>query len=218
MEEEIEIPIFPLNLVVFPGSKINLHIFEPRYREMMKYCVQNNTGFGICLIKNGEEVGDSDSTPFEIGTYVEFSEIYELPDGRYDIKVEGIHIFQIVNLIYGDLYLKAKISIFKDPEPQVEFSLNEKRQVMKYLTDYINSIAGLRGEWISDRKAPLDLNPLFTYGMSVLEIPNTEKQKILENVSLKEQIDTFISILLRETKKNQIRLDKKFLKDKTILN
>ena len=89
---------------------------------------------------------------------------------------------------------------------------------MKYLTDYINSIAGLRGEWISDRKAPLDLNPLFTYGMSVLEIPNTEKQKILENVSLKEQIDTFISILLRETKKNQIRLDKKFLKDKTILN
>ena len=40
MEEEIEIPIFPLNLVVFPGSKINLHIFEPRYRQMMKYCVQ----------------------------------------------------------------------------------------------------------------------------------------------------------------------------------
>ena len=218
MEEEIEIPIFPLNLVVFPGSQINLHIFEPRYRQMMKYCVQNNTGFGICLIKNGEEVGDSETTPFEIGTYVEFSEIYELPDGRYDIKVEGIHTFQILNLIYGDLYLKAKISIFKDPEPQVEFSLNEKRQVMKYLTDYINSIAGLRGEWISDRKAPLDLNPLFTYGMSVLEIPNTEKQKILENVSLKEQIDTFISILLIETKKNQIRLDKKFLKDKTILN
>ena len=218
MEEEIEIPIFPLNLVVFPGSKINLHIFEPRYREMMKYCVQNNTGFGICLIKNGEEVGDSDSTPFEIGTYVEFSEIYELPDGRYDIKVEGINTFNIITLVYDDLYLKGKVIMMNNLKPEVDFSLNEKRQVMKYLTDYINSIAGLRGEWISDRKAPLDLNPLFTDGMSVLEIPNTEKQKILENLTLKEQIDTFISILLRETKKNQIRLDKKFLRDKTILN
>ena len=218
MEEEIEIPIFPLNLVVFPGSKINLHIFEPRYREMMKYCVQNNTGFGICLIKNGEAVGDSASTPFEIGTYVEFSEIYELPDGRYDIKVEGINTFKIITLVYDDLYLKGKVIMMNNLKPEVEFSLNEKRQVMKYLTDYINSIAGLRGEWISNRKAPLDLNPLFTYGMSVLEIPNTEKQKILENISLKVQIDTFISILLRETKKNQIRLDKKFLRDKTILN
>ena len=77
---------------------------------------------------------------------------------------------------------------------------------MKYLTDYINSMAGLRGEWISDRKVPLDLTPLFTYGMTVLEIPNIEKQKILENQSLKSQIDAFISILLKETKKNQINL------------
>ena len=122
------------------------------------------------------------------------------------------------NLIYGDLYLKAQISVLKDSEPLVEFSLNEKRQVMKYLTDYINSMAGLRGEWISDRKVPLDLTPLFTYGMTVLEIPNIEKQKILENQSLKSQIDAFISILLKETKKNQIKLDKKFLRDKTILN
>tara|TARA_B100000676_G_scaffold256656_1_gene264101 strand:+ start:883 stop:1539 length:657 start_codon:yes stop_codon:yes gene_type:complete len=218
MEEEIEIPIFPLNLVVFPGSKINLHIFEPRYRQMMKYCVQNNTGFGICLIKNGEEVGDSETTPFEIGTFVEFTEIYELPDGRYDIKVEGINTFKIIKLIHDDLYLKAKISMLKDRNLEVEFTLNEKRQVMKYLTDYINSVAGFRGEWISDRKAPLELNPLFTYGMSILEVPNIEKQKILENPSLKSQIDTFISILLKETKNNQIRLDKKFLKDKTILN
>ena len=218
MEEEIEIPIFPLNLVVFPGIKINLHIFEPRYRQMMKYCVQNNTGFGICLIKNGEEVGDSETTPFEVGTYVEFSEIYELPDGRYDIKVQGINTFKILNLIYEDLYLKAKVSILKNPNPEVDFSLNEKRQVMKYLTDYINSMAGLRGEWISDRKVPLDLTPLFTYGMTVLEIPNIEKQKILENQSLKSQIDAFVSILLKETKKNQIKLDKKFLRDKTILN
>ena len=117
--------------------------------------------------------------------YVEFSEIYELPDGRYDIKVEGINTFNIITLIYDDLYLKGKVIMMNNLKPEVEFSLNEKRQVMKYLTDYINSIAGLRGEWISDRKAPLDLDPLFTYGMSVLEIPNTEKQKILENVSLK---------------------------------
>jgi Lon protease-like protein len=197
MKEEIEIPIFPLNLVAFPGSRVSLHVFEPRYRQMLQYCLKNNTEFGICLIKSGKDV---------------------LPDGRFDIQVQGIKIFKILHLLYDEVYLKALVSILQEPEDKLDFSVNEKRQVMKYLTDYINSIAGLKGEWISDRKVPLDLEPLFSYGISLLDIPNARKQEILENTSLKSRIGILTSILLRETKKNQIKLNKKFLRDKTILN
>jgi Lon protease-like protein len=218
MKEEIEIPIFPLNLVAFPGSRVSLHVFEPRYRQMLQYCLKNNTEFGICLIKSGKDVGDSDTEPFDVGTLVSVVDVLELPDGRFDIQVQGIKIFKILHLLYDEVYLKALVSILQEPEDKLDFSVNEKRQVMKYLTDYINSIAGLKGEWISDRKVPLDLEPLFSYGISLLDIPNARKQEILENTSLKSRIGILTSILLRETKKNQIKLNKKFLRDKTILN
>lgn len=84
------LPLFPLNLVVYPMEALNLHIFEPRYRTLINECLDNGTTFGIPAFINGKLPG--------FGTEVKvtaLSKKYE--DGRMDIKTEGIRVFRILD-------------------------------------------------------------------------------------------------------------------------
>jgi len=86
------VPIFPLSLVVYPGEKLHLHIFEPKYKQLINYCIENNKPFGIPAVLNHSIA--------ELGSIVEITEIsrtYE--DGSMDIKTKGIGVFKILELI-----------------------------------------------------------------------------------------------------------------------
>lgn len=86
------IPIFPLSIVVYPGEKLNLHIFEPRYKQLIKESFENKKPFGIPAVINNKLA--------EMGTLVqvvEISKIYE--DGKMDIKTEGIMLFKILEVV-----------------------------------------------------------------------------------------------------------------------
>jgi Lon protease-like protein len=86
------IPIFPLSIVVYPGEKLNLHIFEPRYKQLIKECAEQKKHFGIpAVINNNME---------ELGTLMEvtgISNVYE--DGKMDITTKGIKVFRILEVI-----------------------------------------------------------------------------------------------------------------------
>lgn len=86
------IPIFPLGIVVYPGESLNLHIFEPRYKELINECYAENKPFGIpVVLKNGVA---------ELGTLVAIKEIVEVyADGKMDIKTKGIQVFRILETI-----------------------------------------------------------------------------------------------------------------------
>src|SRR5687768_13096044 len=86
------IPIFPLGIVVYPGESLNLHIFEQRYKQLVKECVENKKPFGIpAVIDNGVS---------ELGTLVEITELVkEYEDGKIDIKTTGLQIFRILEII-----------------------------------------------------------------------------------------------------------------------
>ncbi|CAN5863853.1 LON peptidase substrate-binding domain-containing protein [soil metagenome] len=86
------IPIFPLGIVVYPGEKLNLHIFEPRYKQLVKDSFESKKPFGIPSVINNKLA--------EMGTLVqvvEISKVYE--DGKMDIKTEGIMLFKILELV-----------------------------------------------------------------------------------------------------------------------
>lgn len=86
------IPLFPLSIVVYPGEQLNLHIFEPRYKQLIAESVELKKPFGIPSVIN-EKIN-------EIGTLVqvkEISQVYE--DGKMDIKTEGLEIFRILETI-----------------------------------------------------------------------------------------------------------------------
>lgn len=86
------IPIFPLSIVVYPGEKLNLHIFEPRYKQLIQECAASKKPFGIPAVLNNHLA--------EMGTLVVISEISkQYEDGQMDIRTEGIQVFKILEVI-----------------------------------------------------------------------------------------------------------------------
>ena len=86
------IPIFPLAIVVFPGEQVNLHIFEPRYKQLIKDCFENKKPFGIPAVINHQVA--------EMGTRVQVTEISKVyDDGKMDIKTEGLDVFKILEIL-----------------------------------------------------------------------------------------------------------------------
>jgi Lon protease-like protein len=106
------IPIFPLGIVVFPGEDLNLHIFEPRYKQLITDCFAEARPFGIpTVLKNGLS---------ERGTLVEVKEIVEVyDDGKLDIKTKGVSIFRILEVVKSipdKLYSGAIVNYPKNEE------------------------------------------------------------------------------------------------------
>ena len=86
------VPVFPLNMVAFPGEKLNLHIFEPRYKQLITECKAENKPFGIPVVLS--------SGITEMGTLVEITEIAKVyEDGKMDIRTKGLKVFRILELI-----------------------------------------------------------------------------------------------------------------------
>ncbi len=86
------IPIFPLGIVVYPGEQLNLHIFEPRYKQLITECFETKKPFGIPPV--------IDNKILETGTLVKVAEISKVyDDGKMDIKTEGLEIFTVLEMI-----------------------------------------------------------------------------------------------------------------------
>lgn len=90
------IPIFPLNTVLFPGSVLPLKIFEQRYLEMIKACLRDSSRFGVCLIRDGAEVG-TPATHEAIGCTASIAD-WEMPHlGLFHLRTQGEDVFRVVD-------------------------------------------------------------------------------------------------------------------------
>ncbi len=89
-----EIPLFPLHTVLFPGGPLPLRIFEARYIDMVSACMKKGTGFGVCLIREGSEVGAAAST-HDIGTLALIQDWHQRHDGLLGITVLGEQRFEL---------------------------------------------------------------------------------------------------------------------------
>jgi Lon protease-like protein len=103
------IPLFPLQIVVFPRTRLPLHIFEERYKEMVGAAIRDNTEFGIVLAK--------DEGIVNAGCTVLVDKVLEMyPDGRMDIMTRGEHRFEIARLSEEKSYLQAEVVYFDDDD------------------------------------------------------------------------------------------------------
>jgi hypothetical protein len=107
------LPFFPLKLVAFPGEELNLHIFEPRYQELLADVEGDKTSFGICVFTNQLS---------GYGTEVMLEKINKrYDDGRLDIQTRGLRVFKILtfdNPMRGKLYAGGKVAFLKD-DPKI---------------------------------------------------------------------------------------------------
>lgn len=135
MSQENYLPLFPLNIVVFPGERFNLHIFEPRYKELIKDCLQGNLKFGIPAYINNE---------LAYGTEISLISIEKTyPDGKMDIKTQGNRVFKVQrfdNPMPGKLYAGGEI-VFLNQDEEIDQKLQEELiELVKSLFSTLNIV------------------------------------------------------------------------------
>lgn len=128
------IPLFPLKTVVYPGQKLNLHIFEERYKELLKDVESGEISFGIPTVVKGQIS--------EYGTEMRLNTVYKrYDDGRLDIKTEGVRVFRLIHFMkeIPDKAYSGGVVSFGLEEKYSERKLNTKViQLMKELEKVLN--------------------------------------------------------------------------------
>ncbi len=212
----IELPLFPLNVVLFPGTVLPLHIFEPRYREMINDCQREEKPFGIVLVKAGSQLLKEE--PYTVGTLAEMHNLQLLDDGCYNLMAVGIQRFRIVNQHREKAYLSGLVEPFED-QVEAEADLTSYvQQVRQLFETYLGMLleAADGGELHANLPtAPEELSHFIAY---FLEIEDNKKQQFLELTSTRQRLQGEIAILRREIPFMRQLLFKKLDDDKTMLN
>jgi len=143
MAAVMKIPLFPLDLVLFPGTPLPLHIFEDRYREMIAGCLEHNSVFGVVRAqREGLAV---------VGCTAHIVRILErYADGRLDILCEGIERFEIELLDNSRAFLQAEVDLLPDLE-----SMATRKEREECLHLHYESLE-LAGELVSHSHVDLD--------------------------------------------------------------
>jgi len=194
----IELPLFPLNTVLFPGQMLPLHIFEDRYRLMIRRCLAEDLPFGVVLIKRGSEVGVG-AEPYEVGTIARILKSTHQSDGTIDIVTVGQERFCIDHLIHDQPYLRGEVKTLPMQTPinsdAVASLADRVRDSVSCYIKLIAEAAGLQIQVDAMPDAPQQLGYLAGVAM---QIDNREKQEILANSSLPEVLAREIQLLNRE--------------------
>jgi Lon protease-like protein len=110
------VAMFPLGTVLFPYALLPLHVFEPRYRIMIRHVLDRDREFGVVLIERGSEVGGGDAR-FDVGTLARIVQVAELPDGRYAVSTVGLRRIRVRRWLDDDPYPRAEIDALDEPAP-----------------------------------------------------------------------------------------------------
>jgi len=188
------LPLFPLNLVLYPGEQLPLHIFEERYKELSRYCLDHDVAFGI--IRSEEE------TLAEVGTTARIEEVvsrYE--DGRMDIRVTGEERFRLLEVHDEKRYYTADVVLIDEEQQELSLDLKERviTQHMKLL-----ELAGrtVRPDLYQDVEA---LSYVLAQNAA---LDGAQKQELLEiegeNERIRYLIDHFESLIPRVEEKEDV--------------
>ncbi len=111
--------LFPLHTVLFPGAALPLHIFEPRYRQMIGECLETDAPFGVVLIRAGLEVGEP-AVPHEVGTLAHIVQHERLEDGRMNLLATAGDRFRILELLTDRPYLSGRVELLPTDDGAAE--------------------------------------------------------------------------------------------------
>ena len=175
------LPLFPLNLVVFPTEKLNLHIFEPRYRQLIQECMAEEKTFGIpTFIKESVQ---------NLGTEMRIVELSkQYADGRMDIKTEGLRVFKINtfdNPVPGKLYSGGKVEFF-ETDTQSDWLLKSK---VVELIDQLYAILGLENP-LEYAKNPFSFQVAHKIGLSL-----EQEYQLLEMIDESQRLEFLVEHL-----------------------
>ncbi len=187
-----DIALFPLHAVLFPGGVLPLRVFEPRYMEMAKACLRDDAAFGVCLIREGAEVG-APALPVEVGCLARITQ-WDMPQlGLLQLTARGERRFRIrERRVQGDGLARAVVELLPEdgdaefPQRFARCARLLKRIIEEHETQLIEPPFRFDSSaWVSARLAEL------------LPLPLQAKQKLLELDTGLERLEILHALLAR---------------------
>lgn len=193
----MELPLFPLNTVLFPTMPLKLHIFEDRYKLMINECIEAQKPFGVVLIESGEEALGALAQPHLIGTTAYITQVQKLPFGRMNILAIGKDRFRINSLHHDKPYLWGRVDLvpfIQDNAQQAQAQHHALRPLIKhYLTSLSES-----GFQFDESQLPDEPFALGCLAAIVLQAEAEKKQDILEAVTQTRFLGKLVRLYKRE--------------------
>ena len=199
----VRLPLFPLSGVLLPGSALPLHIFEERYRTLVRELREQpepDRVFGVVALRQGREVGsdfdDTGTALHAVGCTAHLQEVHEHPDGRFDIMTVGAHRFAVKGLEHNRPYLVGSVELLPDP---AEGDLAPLDAAVR--TSYDDYLAALQaagaGELVTPTLPSDSLGLSYEVAATVL-IDLAERQALLEEPGAGARLRSEVRLLRRE--------------------
>jgi Lon protease-like protein len=176
----VDLGLFPLGIVLLPTERVPLHIFEPRYRELIGECLEDDSEFGLVF-------ADEDGVR-EIGTRARVAEVLErFDDGRLNVVVEGGSRFRVEELTRGRPFITAVVEPVEDEAGDVE------HETAARAAGAFRALAALAG---AETDAPDERSPQLSYELAAqVELAPEAKQDLLELRSEQERLELVAELL-----------------------
>ncbi len=188
--------LFPLNAVLFPGAVLNLHVFEPRYKQLIGECLETGEGFGVVLIREGEEAGDPAVQPHEIGSIAEIREVTKLPFGRFYVSTMGRRRFRILEIVSREPYLLVEADLLDENEGEDSETAALQDDVREKFLEYLKLIVEFSGQDAAV-DLPVDAQTTSFVIGDALQVSDSIKQRLLELPGTKERLQLELDFLER---------------------
>ncbi len=204
--EVAELPLFPLNLVLFPGMPLPLHIFEERYKAMIGDCMRYNAPFGVSLIRSGQEVGSA-AEPFSTGTTARVLRSEMQEGGRINIFTKGEKRYEIVEITQQEPHVAAVVRYLD--EPVGEGFTGVSPELSEEYTKLIQGLITLSGGYTSDVTIPEDPVELSYLIAANLDAPTPVRQELLEAPTAADRLNRLIPLLKRRNHALQEEIERR---------
>ena len=190
------LPLFPLNVVLFPHMPLPLHVFEPRYRQMIADCLEEGHSFGVVAIREGTEVGPAN--PYDVGTLAKIVRIDRLDDGRMNLLVMGASRFEIVETANDRPYLRGQIRIIPEAGDDLDATAQLTETTATAFQHYSNLLRQLVGQKVDEAEPPMEPELLSYLIAAALNLQVPEKQTLLAERRTDSRLLLELRILRKE--------------------
>ncbi|MCH7836340.1 MAG: LON peptidase substrate-binding domain-containing protein [Chloroflexi bacterium] len=184
----MELSLFPLNSVLFPGTTLPLHIFEERYKLMIGRCLESKSPIGVLLIRSGNEVGKV-AEPFEMGTTARIVRVQHLEEGRMNLVCLGEQRFRLSHNVSETPYLVGEVELLQSTDAEGAEVKDLGDTVAALFGEYYRLYLAISNQWTRQIAMPEVAGELADFVASRLAVSIWTKQQLLEELSVRRRLE-----------------------------
>ena len=188
------LPMFPLGSVLFPTLPLVLHVFEERYRALVRHCLDGDRELGVVLIERGQEVGGGD-VRFGVGTRARIVEAVRTDDGRYGLGLVGVGRIRVDRWLPDDPYPRAEVTDLHDGDPGPDAPA--RRLALERLLRRVLAMQAELGEAGAAATVELAADPGVAawQAVALAGLGPVDAQRLLESPGAGERLDQAVALL-----------------------